>query len=114
MRGGTMSTQFVFWRTTAQLDSRAVYERLVAGDTVEGLDLLNLDDAERALIAAFPGWTLEAQRSTTGAQTVLQRSEGAGTLDVGYTPQSVTVTCYATGPNEWNLLIDAMFTQQLP
>ena len=66
-----MSQQFVFWRTSEQLDARAVYEALMEGEPVVGLDLLDLDAAEQALIEAFPGWTVEAHRAEGGEQTML-------------------------------------------
>jgi hypothetical protein len=109
-----MSTQFAFWRTSKQLDSRKVYDRLLKGKTVRGLDHLSHDQVEAALIAAFPDWKVEVRRTSSHQQTLLEQTDGNGSLDIGYTSQSVTVTCYSTGEEEWNTIIDAMAVLNLP
>jgi hypothetical protein len=109
-----MSQQFAFWRTTQRLDSRKVFERLMNGKSVRGLDKLDLDQIENALIAAFPDWHVETRRTPTNSQTMLDQGENGGGLDIGYTPQSVTVTCYHTGEKEWNEIIEVMAELKLP
>lgn len=109
-----MSQQFVFWRTTKRLDPRKVYARLTDGKRVRGLDKLDLNEIETALIAAFPSWQIEARRAPNSEQTMLDQGEDGGGLDIGYTSQSVTVTCYRTGEPEWNVIIDAMAALRLP
>lgn len=109
-----MSQQFVFWRTSEQLDARAVYEALMEGEPVVGLDLLDLDAAEQALIEAFPGWTVEARRAEGGEQTMLISSDRRASIDAGYSPESVTVSCSWMSGEQYNLVIQAMGTLQLP
>jgi hypothetical protein len=109
-----MSVQFAFWRTPKRLDSLKVFNRLIAGKSVRGLDKLDLDEIEAALIAAFPDWEVVVRRSPDNQQTMLDQGDGGGGLDIGYTPQSVTVTCYHTTENEWNTIIEAMAKLKLP
>ena len=109
-----MSTQFLFWRTTKRLDSHKAYERLMKGKTVRGLESLDLAQVETSLIAAFSDWTVVVHRTPSIEQTMLEQVNGEGGLDIGYRPQSVTVTCYKTGEREWNRIIDAMVSLKLP
>lgn len=109
-----MSTEFAFWRTAKKLEAKKIYLGLASGKRIRGLDVLDLDRAEAALIGAFPSWTIETRRSATSAQTALSAPDASGGLDIAYTPQSVIVTCYGTGPDEWNRVIDAMLSLDLP
>lgn len=109
-----MSQQFVFWRTSEQLDAHAVYEDLMEGKPVAGLDLLDLDAAEQALIGAFPDWTVEARRADGGEQTVLFSPGQRASIDAGYSAESVTVSCSWMSGEQYNLVIQAMATLHLP
>lgn len=109
-----MSQQFVFWRTSEQLDARAVYDALMEGEPVAGLDLLDLDAAEQALIGAFSDWTVEARRADGGEQTILFSPDQRASIDAGYSPESVTVSCSWMSGEQYNLVIQAMATLQLP
>lgn len=102
-----MSQQFVFWRTEASLDSADVYERLMQGDDVDGLEPIDPDAAEAALVAAFPDWAVEVRRADVPEQTMLGFEDTMG-IDVGYRAQCVTVTCYGMGESEWNVVIGTM------
>jgi len=79
-----------------------------------GLDLLDLDGAEQALIEAFPGWTVEAHRAEGGEQTMLISPDQRASIDAGYSPESVTVSCSWMSGEQYNLVIQAMATLQLP
>jgi hypothetical protein len=109
-----MSQQFAFWRTKKRLDSLKVFKRLIVGESVRGLDKLDLDQIEAALIAAFPDWEVVTRRTPNNSQTMLDQGENGGGLDIGYTPQSVIVTCNHTSEKEWNEIIEVMAGLRLP
>lgn len=109
-----MSVQFVFWRTSKSLNSSKVYDRLMRGKSVRGLETLDLDAIETALISAFPSWEVEVRRTAANQQTMIRHPDGNGALDIGYTSQSVVVTCYGTSASQWNDIIEVMAAQKLP
>jgi hypothetical protein len=110
-----MSQQFVFWRTDRELDSAAVYERLMGqGETVDGLEPLDDEAAERAIVAAFPSWTVEVDRTAGADQTMLAAPGDHGAIDVGYLPQAVVATCYGMEPDDWNIVIRTFTDLGLP
>lgn len=100
-----MSQQFVFWKTDEQLDARAVYEALMNAETVPGLEPLDADAAERAIIAAFPDWVVEGARADGGSQTALGAPDQSAGLMIDYSAQCVSASCYGMGPDEWNRVI---------
>ncbi|WP_439690291.1 hypothetical protein ACRQ4C_04585 [Curtobacterium sp. SP.BCp] len=110
-----MSQQFVFWRAERALDSAAVYSSLLEdGVTVDGLEPLDPGLAERAIITAFPTWTVELARADGGNQTMLAGPGERGAIDVGYLPQAVVATCYGMDPEEWNVVIRAFTDLGMP
>jgi hypothetical protein len=110
-----MSMQFVFWRTTKDLDARKVYDQLMNGKhKIRGLEPLNLAIIDDALLSEFADWTVEKRRTVGNPQTMLAGPGDKGGLDIGYTPQSVTVTCYGMDEDGWNRVIDVMIAQNLP
>lgn len=102
-----MSQQFVFWKTDRQLDARAVYEALMDGQSVPGLEVLDASTGERAIIAAFPDWAVGATRADGGEQTALEAPDQHRAVMVDYLPQAVTASCYGMGPDDWNRVISA-------
>ncbi|KQR26751.1 hypothetical protein [Curtobacterium sp. Leaf154] len=109
-----MSQQFAFWRTSERLDSAQVYERLVDGEHVSGLEALDHEAVEAALIAAFPHWAVEKTRADGADQTMLAGPGNRGAIDVSYSPQMVTTTCYGMDSEQWNVVISAVVDLRLP
>jgi len=84
------------------------------GEHVPGVDLLDPDAIEAALIAAFPDWTVENTRASGAEQTMMAGPGDRGAIDVGYGPQSVTTTCYGMEPEQWNVVISTLVDLGLP
>jgi len=63
---------------------------------------------EAALIAAFPDWAAERTRADGADQTMLAGPGDRGAVDVSYSPQMVTTTCYGMEPEQWNVVISAV------
>ncbi|WIE79885.1 hypothetical protein [Curtobacterium sp. MCSS17_016] len=109
-----MSQQFAFWRTSKRLDSAQVYERLVEGEHVPELEAIDHEAVEAVLIAAFPDWAVERTRADGADQTMLAGPGDRGAVDVSYSPQMVTTTCYGMEPDQWNVVISAVVDLGLP
>lgn len=109
-----MSHDLVFWRTERDLDPLDVYQGINRGASVPGLAELNLSAIESEIISAFRLWRVEARISPDTLQTILIGPDDQAGLDITYTPQSVSVSCYGTGPAEWNSIIGVMVRLDLP
>jgi hypothetical protein len=107
-----VSYQLAFWRTYRRSQPSMVYAKIAAGKLVRGLEFLDAGEVERRLIAAFPGWTLDASVVSTAGQTALSTEHAA--VDVSYTAQAALCTCVGMGGHELNQIIDVMLSMQLP
>lgn len=109
-----MSQQFAFWSTSATHDPAAVSAQLGEVPYIIGLDTLDLDRIDTALVGAFPAWQVESRRSAEVGQTMLGGPDGQAGIDIEYGSQYVVVTCYGGGMTEWNTVIDTMQRLGLP
>jgi hypothetical protein len=108
-----MTTDLAFWKTSRELKPQKVDRRLIEGKPVRGLEAMDADAVETALLAAFPDWRRDATRSTTPRQTMLA-DDDRGAMDVFWTADGVIASCYGMGPDDLNRVIDVMIELRMP
>lgn len=87
-----MSIDLNFWKYQdgISLDNAAVYQKVCCGDeTVEGLEVLPIEDILKEIAAEFQEWDSSAPGDF--------EREGCGSFQISTTPQSIRFDCYSMG-----------------
>jgi hypothetical protein len=101
-----MSYELVFWRQEAMMSrsSREIYESLRAGERVEGLSTLPLDDFLARIVEACPG---AVRGANDEAQTIeWDGGNGEDSFQVTWSDQCVRVDCRRVALDVVNALVD--------
>lgn len=95
-----MSYDLNFWRykSRIRLVHKTVYEQLSAGQHVDGLEDLPIEDIIRRVKETFSDWEKLNERTFDGGER--------GGFDIFTTPQSFRVDCRGLSDDEMNAFID--------
>jgi hypothetical protein len=100
-----MSYDLVFWRQAAGLaaDPKEIYESLLDGAWVDGLDELPIDDLLAAILDAFPAAAREPNGSSEWV--IWEANAGADVFEVWWSPQHLQVVCRHVLSDDMNTII---------
>jgi hypothetical protein len=109
-----MSYELVFWKRQPGKAEAAieVYTALIAGQTVDGLQVLPIDDWLLAIAREFPGSTRE--RNGSAEWMIWEAPDQTRVFEVSWSDHHVRVDCRGLGDREMNRIIDIAATFGAP
>lgn len=104
-----MSYDLAFWRQTEsyQGEPESTYHRLVEGDSVEGLQVIDIETMLAAIQAQFPGVVREPNGDEEWMHYVREDGKGSDSgFEVTWSSQHLLVTCRRSSNEDMNAFID--------
>jgi len=108
--------ELVFWKyeDDVYLNNHEVYEAILDGNELEGLEVLPIQVILNRIINLFQTWTKVDENSW-------QNPSNKGAFQIKTTPQSIRIDCYGTEGKTMDLLVSileefktALYDPQIP
>ncbi|MCW2785063.1 MAG: hypothetical protein JWP74_1580 [Marmoricola sp.] len=106
-----MSYDLAFWRDSRDIrpEPQATYQALVSGESVDGIDVIGVDQILLAILATFP----EAVREPNGEHewVVWESPTDVGMFEVVWSDKHVLVSLRGAGTDTVNAIIDVCISR---
>lgn len=101
--------ELIFWRYKDEvyLNNQEVYEKLVDGKLVDGLEELPIQVIENRISKVFSKWERVDENS-------LKNTDGVGAFQIITTSQSVQINCYGTQGKDMEKLCEILEEYKCP